>query len=231
MSDIDLENAISQFYEDESLTDALTDQPATTLLQWGEKQLGELAKKSASEDDFDTQFTQLRKLIKSMSRFVAEHQNMAEDEQAESVQKIMGFAQSAGIPINNTAEVIVTEQKSLADDGSVAHLLAQFATSLLETINNPPTTPTPPVISGTPTTDTPIEPDTAFMQSHDDSDSAFLESPVEDITEILPKGGVMDFIKRITSTVTDAHQQAQEESTKPPDTEGFMPSAEDDEEF
>jgi hypothetical protein len=211
MSDIDLENAISQFYEDESLTDALTDQPANTLLTWGEKQLGELAKKSASTDEFDTQFTQLRKLIKSMSRFVAEHQDMAEDEQAESVQKIMGFAQGAGIPINNTAEAIVAEQKSLADEGSVAHLLAQFASSLSEITNTPP-------VSGTPTTSTPVEPDSAFLQSHDnsdsaflqspdDSDSAFMNSPVEDVTEILPKGGLMDFIKKITSTVTDAHQK------------------------
>ncbi|MCU0480462.1 MAG: hypothetical protein MUE54_04530, partial [Anaerolineae bacterium] len=138
MSDIDLESAISQYYEDASLTDALTDQPADTLLKWGEEQLQALAQKSSNPDDFDVQFTQLRKLIKSASRFIAEHQHMADDEQQESLEKIMGFAQNLGLVTGNALSGIIEEQRSLADNDSVVHFIAQFASTVTTAIPTPP---------------------------------------------------------------------------------------------
>ncbi|MDX2075484.1 MAG: hypothetical protein SFZ02_03575 [bacterium] len=214
MSDIDLESAISQFYEDESLTEALTDQPAKTLLKWGEQQLGALAQKSASPDEFDEQFTQLRKLIKNISRFVAEHQDMAEEEQQEAMQKMMTFAQNIGVAINGAVGGIIEEQKSLSDEGSVTHLLSKFVASSVA--NLPPTTPTTPP-SVPPTPSTPV-----------DSTTDFLNSPVEDITEILPKGGLLNFINQITARVNEAKNQTSD-ADKPNPDEGIKPSAEDDE--
>lgn len=206
MSDIDLESAISQFYEDESLTEALTDQPANTLLKWGEEQLQALAQKSSNPDEFDVQFTQLRKLIKSASRFIAEHQNMAADEQHESMEKIIGFAQNLGLVMGNAVAGIIEEQKTLADNDSVAHFIAQFATTVTTSIPTPPSVPMFPEIS-------PIDPN----------------APVEDITEILPKGGLMDFIKQITNAVKDTQQSTTDDT--PPSlsnpSEGLKPSGDE----
>lgn len=123
MADIDLENAVSQFYEDESLTDALTDQPAAVLLQWGEGQLQALAAKSADEEEFDQQFKQLRRLIRSMSEYIAEHHHMAQEEQQANLQKMSDFAQTIGFKMKSAIGAVVEQQKSLADVDSVNHLL------------------------------------------------------------------------------------------------------------
>lgn len=196
MSDIDLESAVSQFYEDESLTDALTDQPAQTLLKWGEEQLQTLAQKSSDPDEFDQQFTQLRKLVKSVSRFVAEHQNMAADEQQASVEKIVGLAETIGLGVNNVVASIIEEQQSLSDDDAMTHFIAQFG-GMMASIPVPPPAPVPNSAEIPP---------------------AILDAPVEDITEILPKGGLLDFIHKITGAVNEAKEQIEESSDKDDDS-------------
>ncbi|MCL4255457.1 MAG: hypothetical protein KJ043_16995, partial [Anaerolineae bacterium] len=186
----DLDSALSQFYEDESLTDALTDQPANTLLKWGEAQVQLLAQQAKDADEFDSQFTALRKLIRNLSRYVAEHQNMAPDEQQESLGKISGFAQSIGLSINKAVDGIIEEQKSLADSDSVSHFLAQFAQTVNQIgANNPSPTP---------------EPST--------------DSAMDDITEILPKGAWMDFVNKITGAVADAKDQIEQQASSDDDT-------------
>jgi hypothetical protein len=148
-------------------------------------------------DDFDVQFTQLRKLIKSASRFIAEHQHMADDEQQESLEKIMGFAQNLGLVTGNALSGIIEEQRSLADNDSVVHFIAQFASTVTTAIPTPPPAPTLPEMPA-------IDP----------------YAPVEDITEILPKGGLMDFIQKITNAV----KEAQESTTDTPPTSSPNPS-------
>lgn len=196
MSDIDLDSALSQFYEDESLTDALTDQPADALLKWGESQVQLLAQQAKDEEEFDSLFTSLRKLIRNLSRYVAEHQEMPPDEQQESLDKISGFAQSIGLSINKAVDGIIEEQQSLSDTDSVTHFLAQFAQTINQVATGSP--------SPTPTPD-PIE-------------EAPIEAPVDDITEILPKGALMDFIHKITGAVADAKEQLEQQASSDDDT-------------
>ncbi|PJF28775.1 MAG: hypothetical protein CUN52_11750 [Phototrophicales bacterium] len=189
MSDIDLDSALSQFYEDESLTDALTDQPADALLKWGESQVQFLAQQAHDTDEFDAQFTALRKLIRNVSKFVAEHQDMPLDEQAETLSKITSFAQNIGLSINRAITDIIDEQKNLTDTDSVTHVLAQFAKGINPVVDEAVSATPPP--SETPSTD----------------------APVDDITEILPKGGLMDFVNKITSTVADIKKQIEQASS------------------
>lgn len=199
MSDIDLDSALSQFYEDESLTDALTDQPADALLKWGEAQVQLLAQQAKDEEEFDSLFTSLRKLIRNVSRYVAEHQEMAQDEQQESLDKISGFAQSIGLSISKAVEGIIEEQKSLSDTDSVSHFLAQFAQTVNQVATGSPSpTPTP--------TPAPSEEETP------------VEAPVDDITEILPKGALMDFIHKITGAVADAKEKLEQQASSDDDT-------------
>jgi len=192
MSDIDLESALAQFYEDESLTEALTDQPAETLLKWGEEQLQTLAQKASDPDEFDQQFTQLRKLVKSVSRFVAEHQNMAVDEQQASVEKIVGLAENIGLAVNNVVAHIIEEQQSLSDNDAMTHFIAQFG-GVMAAIPAP-------------------APNSAEIPP------AILDAPVEDITEILPKGSLLDFIHKITGAVNEAKEKLEESSDKDDDS-------------
>ncbi len=207
MSDIDLDSALSQFYEDESLTDALTDQPADALLKWGEAQVQFLAQQAKDEDEFDHQFTALRKLIRNLSRYVAEHQEMAQDEQQESLGKISEFAQAIGLTINKTVDSIIEEQKLLSNTDSVAHFLAQFAQSVNQ------------VTTGH------ISPSPSPAPEH--TEEAPIESPVDDITEILPKGALMDFVNKITGAIADAKEQleqqasSEDDSTTPDDDSNF----------
>ena len=196
MSDIDLDSALSQFYEDESLTDALTDQPADALLKWGESQMQFLAQQAKDEDEFDNQFTALRKLIRNLSRYVAEHQEMAQDEQQESLDKISEFAQSIGLTINKAVDNIIEEQKSLSDTDSISHFLAQFA----QTVNQVATGSLSPTPTPEPLEETPVE------------------APVDDITEILPKGALMDFIHKITGAVADAKEKLEQQASSDDDT-------------
>ncbi len=196
MSDIDLESALSQFYEDESLTDALTDQPAQTLLKWGEGQLQTLAQKASDPDEFDQQFTQLRKLVKGVSRFVAEHQNMAIDEQQASVEKIVGLAETIGLAMNNLAARIIEEQQALSDNDAMTHFIAQFG-GVMTAIPIPAPAPVPNSAEIPP---------------------AILDAPVEDITEILPKGSLLDFIHKITGAVNEAKDKLEESSDKDDDS-------------
>ena len=198
MSDIDLDSALSQFYEDESLTDALTDQPADALLKWGESQVQLLAQQAKDEEEFDSLFTSLRKLIRNVSRYVAEHQEMAQDEQQESLDKISEFAQSIGLTINKAVEGIIEEQKSLSDTDSVTHFLAQFAQTVNQVATGSPSTP--PTPTPEPLEETPVE------------------APVDDITEILPKGALMDFINKITGAVADAKEKLEQQASSDDDS-------------
>lgn len=188
MSDIDLDNALSQFYEDESLTDALTDQPADILLKWGETQIQFLAQQARDEDEFDNHCTSLRKLIRNVSRYVAEHHHMEPEEQQESLNRISGFAQAIGLSIIKAIENIIEEQKTLSDTDSVTHFLAQIAS---------------PVGTSTASPESPRAP----------SQPTTTVSPVDDTTEILPRGPLMDLFQQIADAIVDATDELKQQAS------------------
>ena len=58
-----------RLYEDTSLRDAISDDPANTLLKWAEDKVVALAEKHEDEEAFEGEFKTLRRLIKTMNRY------------------------------------------------------------------------------------------------------------------------------------------------------------------
>lgn len=73
-----IKKAILQLYESEGLTDALTDEPATLLLGWGEQQLKNSSQLDQAE--FESAAYQTRRIIGSINRLVERQADMAEKE-------------------------------------------------------------------------------------------------------------------------------------------------------
>ena len=64
---IDAERAVMSVYENESLTDHLTDKPATTLLKWCEAQVMALLDKHTDKTAFEADFKILRRLTRALN--------------------------------------------------------------------------------------------------------------------------------------------------------------------
>lgn len=64
---INAEMAVMSLYENESLTDHLTDKPAMTLLKWCEAQVMRLVNTHSDEAIFDEAFVRLRRLTRAMN--------------------------------------------------------------------------------------------------------------------------------------------------------------------
>lgn len=122
----DLENAVTRLYEDISLTDELTDEPAKVLLEWGEGRVRLMVNTMTDEDAFEERFKQLRQLMKSINRFTGRRHEMPPEEQADYVRKIMERAQELGYqsPYGRVGEYL-ERQKSL-ENGENIHLLTQL---------------------------------------------------------------------------------------------------------
>lgn len=129
MSYIDIEQATIRLYEDISLTDELTDEPAKVLLQWGAGQLRALAEKHSDEEAFEADFKQLRRLMKSINRFTGRRREMTVDEQREYARRIFDTAYELGYyaPYSQVA-VYVDQQRYLAPEDNIRML-----TRLVET--------------------------------------------------------------------------------------------------
>lgn len=74
-----LQTVIEHFYEDEGLTDALTDEGALILLGWGARQLRTLAQLERAEPPhYETIGQQLRQLIRAINQLVGQHAELSE---------------------------------------------------------------------------------------------------------------------------------------------------------
>ena len=126
MSPINLETAVIQMYENVSLTEELTDNPAVVLLKWGEKQLSTLAGKHSDEEAFESDYKALRRLMKSMSKFTSTRHTMSDEEQQDYItNRILSKAQEIGFAC--TAEDIpayIEKQKALDEEQNVYALIS-----------------------------------------------------------------------------------------------------------
>lgn len=77
---------LQQLYESENLTDALTDEGAKILLEWGERQLKAMDVLIDDQVELDSGFRQLRRVMQSVNRLV-ELKTSLTDEQL--VQRIL----------------------------------------------------------------------------------------------------------------------------------------------
>lgn len=143
---VDLKTATIRMYEDISLTEDLTDEPAQALLKWGENQLGALATKhdadpESNEESFEDAFKTLRRIMKQVNKIVANDANMDADTARERLTRLIERAQELGLPVSTEKVDAFLEKKDAANDnsGKVAML-----TGLLEKgeVPDPPGTAT-----------------------------------------------------------------------------------------
>ncbi|MDX1991102.1 MAG: hypothetical protein SF029_01850 [bacterium] len=119
---IDLANAKIRLYEDASLTDELTDEPASQLLKWAEGQLERLAQRHSDEAAFDDAFKTLRGVVKGINRLVGQGGMLTPDEKQETTQRLVERAQALGFAVGHQADTLQA-QSVLSQSEQVAALL------------------------------------------------------------------------------------------------------------
>ncbi len=102
-----IQQAIQQLYEDEGLTNALTDEPATILLSWGEEQLKDLADFDYDQPDLVRTAYQLRRVIRAINRLGERQTDLSEKE---LVQRLLKLVERA-IQFGNQKSAIEQESK------------------------------------------------------------------------------------------------------------------------
>jgi hypothetical protein len=119
---IDLANAKIRLYEDASLTDELTDEPATQLLKWAEAQLNRLAQRHSDEVAFDEAFKTLRGVVKGINRLVGQGAVLTSEERQETTQRLVERAQALGFAPQHQSDT-VQAQSALSQSEQVSALL------------------------------------------------------------------------------------------------------------
>ncbi|MEQ8673975.1 MAG: hypothetical protein RLP44_32320 [Aggregatilineales bacterium] len=99
MSPIDPESAMIQLYENESLTENLTDDAAQTLLKWAEAQIMTLAENNEDEAAFEELFTTLRRLTRTMNTFAGLAAQMDMPKQQTYMEEIKALATQLGFNV------------------------------------------------------------------------------------------------------------------------------------
>lgn len=61
---------VQQLYENESLTNALTDEGANILLDWGERQLKSVAAFNVEQSEFEQTARQLQRVMRAVNRAI-----------------------------------------------------------------------------------------------------------------------------------------------------------------
>jgi hypothetical protein len=80
---------IEQLYEDEALTDALTDQEAKVLLGWAEQQLRSLSPLQAKPDKLDSAARQLRRMIRTINQFMGQQAGLSETQMVQRLLRLV----------------------------------------------------------------------------------------------------------------------------------------------
>lgn len=87
-----LQSLIQQLYENESLTNALTDEGAKFLLEWGERQVGSIAPYANNSDNLADLGRQLERVMRAINRAI-ELKATLTDEQM--VQRLLTLVEQA----------------------------------------------------------------------------------------------------------------------------------------
>lgn len=80
---------VEQLYESEGLTDALSDEAASMLLQWGEQQLNNLAQLQLSPTNLEEAAQSLRRAIRTVNRIFEERTTLSDTEMVEQLLKLI----------------------------------------------------------------------------------------------------------------------------------------------
>jgi|GEM_PF-1731458 len=80
---------VEQLYESEGLTNALTDEAARRLLQWGEQQLNQLAHLQLGEADLEQAAQALRRAIRAINHLIEQRSTLSDTEMVEHLLKLI----------------------------------------------------------------------------------------------------------------------------------------------
>jgi len=97
---------IEQLYEDEALTDSLTDQEAKILLGWAEQQLRSLTPLQAKPDQLDGAARQLRRVVRTINQLMGQKAGLSE---TQMVQRLLRLVEQT---------IQFSQQKSLIEIGA-----------------------------------------------------------------------------------------------------------------
>lgn len=82
--------AVQQLYENEKLSNAMTDEPAKVLLQWGEAQLRDLTDRDPAA--LDAVMNELQRTMRTINRFIEQQAELTE---METVQRLIKLVEQA----------------------------------------------------------------------------------------------------------------------------------------
>jgi dihydrodipicolinate synthase/N-acetylneuraminate lyase len=161
------ERAIERIYGDEALTDEMMDTEAEVLLKWGEDAVFELDSDDKDEETFDSQFKQVRRLMKCVNKFIGLKINTADEtEMQEALQKFEAAAAELGYAIETERlNAFFQVQKTLSNPDTVKEMLALLQQSAEDAAPMQPETDETAMIE---TTEKPLE-----LAEDDDKPSAF----------------------------------------------------------
>jgi hypothetical protein len=113
MPPIDIEQARARLYEDASLTEDLSDEPAQHLLKWAEGKLAALGQTIHDEAVFDDAAKALRSLVKLINRASAA---VSPEEQADMTEQIRAKAAELGLPAEPGTMANTVSDPSLTEE-------------------------------------------------------------------------------------------------------------------
>jgi hypothetical protein len=85
-----------RIFDDESLTDELTDDEAKFLLKWGERQVFALSRGGMGGEAFDEATHQLRRLMRQINRLTGQRSGMDVEGQRAVLNEVVGQARALG---------------------------------------------------------------------------------------------------------------------------------------
>lgn len=98
MSQVESKDAIIRMYEDTSIIDDLQEPPSITLLKWGEGQLEMMANRADSQEVFDAQTRDLRRIMKSINLIAGRASDLEDLQRRKAVRRLIERAQAMGYP-------------------------------------------------------------------------------------------------------------------------------------
>lgn len=118
-----LRAAIERLYENERLTDALTDQTARLLLNWGEQQLKQMAASAPNPAAIDQAGQQVQQVMRAVNRLAEDRAGLAE---ADFIQRLLELVERAGQqvePVKEAVNRLAEEQAELSETDFIQRLL------------------------------------------------------------------------------------------------------------
>lgn len=120
---VSIQAIIERLYENERLTDALTDQAAQLLLGWGEQRLKQLAVSFADPAAVDQAAQHEQQVMRAVNRLAGERTELAEPDFVQRLLELVGQASQQGQQVIAEVNRLAAERTQLSETDFVQRLL------------------------------------------------------------------------------------------------------------